>query len=219
VVTRWARFWKLGLFALMFIAVPCGAEPPKGQHAEKAATEAHDSHGEHIGHAGNVNTDPAEIRRDLAIYTLVVFLILLGILWKFAWGPIAASLDARESHIHSEIAQAEKANVEAKRLLAEHAKKLAEVQVEVRAILDEARRDAQHTQQEIVKQAQAEAQAISQRAQRDIEQARDQALKELFTQAADVATDMASRIVQRSLNPADHRDLVQQVLKELPSKN
>lgn len=174
---------------------------------------------EHIGHAGGVNTDPAEIRTDLAIYTFIVFLVLIALLSKYAWGPIAAALEAREKHIHEEIAEAERANLEAQRLLAEHGKKLAEVQNEVRAILDEARRDAQHSQQEIMKQAQLEADATRQRALRDIEQARDKALQELFQKAADVATDMAGQIVRRTINTQDHRDLVQQVLQQLPSRN
>jgi F-type H+-transporting ATPase subunit b len=93
------------------------------------------------------------------------------------------------------------------------------VQNEVRAIIDEARRDAQHTQQEILKQAQSEAQATRDRSVREIEQARDQALKDLFEQAANVATDVAAKIVRKSLNPQDHRELVAQVIKELPSRN
>jgi len=195
-----------------------GAQVSKDQEAHAQAAKGHDEH-EHIGLAGGTNKDPAEVRTDLAIWSFVVFLILLAILWKFAWGPIASALDAREKHIHNEIAEAEQANAEAKRLLAEHDKKLAEVQNEVRAILDEARRDAQHTQQEIMKQAQTEAQATRERAVREIEQARDHALQELFHTAADVATEVAGQIVRRSLNPQDHRDLVAQVIKELPSRN
>ena len=191
-----------------------GAELRAQEHAAGGSAEH-----EHIGHAGGVNDDPAEFKIDLAIYTFVVFLLLLLILGKTAWRPIVAALDAREKHIHNQIAEAEQANVEAKRLLAEHEKKLSEVQNEVRAILDEARRDAQHTQQEIMKQTQTEAQATRERAVREIEQARDHALQELFHTAADVATEVAGQIVRRTLNPQDHRDLVAQAIKELPSRN
>jgi F-type H+-transporting ATPase subunit b len=203
------QFSVLALAVMTFaVSAPCRGDAAEGQ-------DAHD----HIGHAGGVNTDPAEVRTDLGIWSFVVFLILLAILWKWAWGPIVTALDAREKHIHNEIAEAEAANAEAKRILAEHEKKMAEVQNEVRAILDEARRDAQHTQQEIMKQAQGEAQATRDRAVREIEQARDQALQELFHRAADAATEMASQIVHRSLNPQDHRDLVAKAMKELPSQN
>jgi F-type H+-transporting ATPase subunit b len=218
VVKRSARFRGLDLLAFALGAALFWAHGASGQEPAHAAADAQETH-EHIGHAGGVNTDPAEIKADLALYTLAVFSLLLWILWKFAWDPIMAALETREKHIHGEIAEAERANAEAKRLLAEHDRKLAEVQNEVRAILDEARRDAQHTQDEILKQAQAEAQATRERAVREIEQAKDHALQELFHQAADVATEIAGQIVRRSLNPQDHRDLVAQVIKELPSRN
>lgn len=214
-VFRLIRFWVLGIAVLTLAAgAPVRADNAKDGDAAQAG---HDDH--EIGHAGGVNTDPAEFKTDLAIYTFLLFLLLLGLLWKFAWGPIASALEAREKHIHGEIAEAERANAEAQRLLAEHEKKLAEVQNEVRAILDEARRDAQHTQAEILKQAQAEAQATRERAKREIGQARDEALKDLFDTAADLATELASRIIQRNLNPQDHRELAKQVLSQLPSKN
>lgn len=218
-ITRLACLCVLGLAVLAFApGATAWADDAAEQEPGHAKAGGGDTH-EHIGLAGGANPDPAEIKRDLAIYTFVVFLVLLAILWKFAWGPIASSLEAREKHIHNEIAAAERANAEAKRLLGEHEKKMAEVQTEVRAIIDEARRDAQHTQQEIMKQAQAEAQATRERAVREIEQAKDHALQELFHRAADVATEVAARIVRRTLNPQDHRDLVAQVIKDLPSRN
>ena len=155
----------------------------------------------------------------LAFWTLVVFGLLLFVLGKFAWKPLLEALQAREKHIQDSIQDVARANAEAKRLLGEHEKKMAEVQNEVRAIIDEARRDAQHTQQEIVKQAQVEAQAARDRATREIDQAKDHALQEIFHRAADVATEVAGQILRRSMNPQDHRDLVQQAIKDLPSRN
>ena len=164
-------------------------------------------------------SDGAPLRGELGFWSILVFLGLLAVLGRFAWRPLVEAIDAREKHIRDSVQDAERARDQAKALLAEHDKKLAEVQNEVRAILDEARRDAQQTQTEILKQAQSEAQNTRDRAKREIEQARDQALKELFDQAADLATEIAGRIVQRTLNPQDHRDLVQKALNELPSKN
>lgn len=209
-----------GCLVAVSIALILGLGPRAcAELASQEHAAADDAEHEHIGQAGGVSPDPAEFKIDLAIYTFVVFLLLLLILAKTAWRPIVAALDAREKHIHNEIAEAEAANTEAKRILAEHEKRMAVVQNEVRAIIDEARRDAQHTQQEILKLAQTEAQATRDRAVREIEQAKDHALQQLFHTAADVATEMAGQIVRRTLNPQDHRDLVAQVIKELPSQN
>jgi F-type H+-transporting ATPase subunit b len=193
-------------------------------HAVAVAADARSSSGEQpterehaVGTAHSGDSTP--ITGELSFWTLIMFGVLLAVLGRYAWGPLLDALDARERHIRDSLQEAERARDEARRLLAEHERKLADVQNEVRAILDEARRDAQHTQQEILKQAQAEAQATRERAKRDIEQARDHALQELFHRAADLATELASRILRRNLNLQDHRDLIQQVLNELPSKN
>ncbi len=114
-------------------------------------------------HEKNGAHSSGPVTGELGFWTLFVFAGLLFVLGKFAWKPMIEALDKREKHLRETLEEAERARVEASRSLAEHAKKLAEVQTEVRAILDEARRDAQQTQQEIMKQAQAEAQATSAR--------------------------------------------------------
>src|SRR5205823_13920536 len=89
---------------------------------------------------------------------------------------------------------------------------------QVRAILDEARRNAQAAADEIVKKAQAEAQASRKRAEREIGNARDQALAEIWTKTADLAVTVAGRVLAREMNPEDHHRLVQVALHELPER-
>jgi len=154
----------------------------------------------------------------LAFWTLVVFGLLLLVLKRFAWGPILKALDAREQTIRKDLEDAEQTRAKAQQLLEEHDRKLAAVQDEVRAILDEARRDAQHTSQSILRESQQEAQAIRERARREIEQARDHALKEIWDQAARLATMAAGRIIAKELSPADHERIVEQALAEFSSQ-
>lgn len=199
------------------------ADPPHEDAAHAAdaahAGEAHgDAHGHghaHFGAAG-VSEDPAEVKPDLAVYTFVIFLLLLAVLWKFAWGPIAAGLDKREQNIANHIAAAERSNEEAKRMLADYEKKLASAQDEVRAIIEEARRDADHTQQEILAKARSEAQAELERARREIDTATSHALRELAEKSTDLAIGLAGRIVQSELKPADHAKLIQDALAGFP---
>ena len=112
---------------------------------------------------------PLEFKKDLAIWTGFVFLVLFIVLRVFAWKPIAEGLEKREGHIADNIAAAERQNKEARRLLGEHQKKLDQVQDEVREIMEEARRDARHTQEEILAKAREEAQRERDRAIRDID--------------------------------------------------
>jgi len=144
---------------------------------------------------------------------------LVIILRKFAWGPIAAALEKREHHIAHEIAGAEKANHEAKALLADYQKKLDAAQLEVRGILDEARRDAENAKQTTVAEARAEAAAEGARVMRDIEAAKDAAMRELATVAADQALALAGKLLQQKLQPADHARLIDDALAKFPTKS
>jgi F-type H+-transporting ATPase subunit b len=191
------------------------AHPPAaGAHAGDEAA-GHDAHGE--GH--EVNLSPMTIDPDLAIYTLIVFIVLFIVLAKFAWRPIADGLDAREKGITDNIAAAQQTNDEARALLAQYEERLAAAHDEVRGILDEARRDAEHTQQEILAKAQAEAEHTRQRAVREIESASAAAMKEMAEHGSRLAVQLAGKIVQAELNSDGHSRLIQDALAKFPATN
>jgi F-type H+-transporting ATPase subunit b len=169
------------------------------------------------GHAAAADPDPLIIDVDLAIWTLIVFLVVLAVLWKFAWGPIVDALEHREQHISDHIAGAERANEDAKRNLADYETKLAEAANEVREMIEEARQDADHTRQEIVADAKREAGAERDRALRDIETAKGTALKELAENSANLAVDLAGKIIQEKLKPEDHSALIRKAVDGFPA--
>ncbi|MCG8584231.1 MAG: F0F1 ATP synthase subunit B [Pirellulales bacterium] len=183
-----------------------------------AAAKGKDGH-DHIGHAdaGPMLSDPTEFKWDLALWSAVVFVLLVLVLWKFAWGPICEALDRRETHISDQIAGVERANEEAKRNLADYEKKLAEASNEVREMIEEARRDADHTRQEIVADAKREAEAERDRALRDIETAKGSALKELAENSANLAVDLAGKIIEEKLKPEDHSALIRKAVDGFPA--
>ena len=98
--------------------------------------------------AGAVN--PLEWKSDLAIWTAVVFLFLLAILWKFAWKPITEGLNKREQNIADQIAQAEAANQKANDILADYESKLIAAREEVRGIVEQGRRNAEKQGQVLI---------------------------------------------------------------------
>ena len=184
---------------------------------------AADDHGDH-SHIGGPQTadeaklaaDPTEVSLDLATFTFVVFLLLLAILWKFAWGPISEALERREHGIAENIAAAQRSHVEAKVMLAQYETKLAGAAAEVRELIEEARRDAEVTKQQILAEAKAGADAERQRALRDIEAATDSALKSLAERSATLAVDLAGKIVQTKLSPDEHNRLIQEAVSRFP---
>ncbi len=162
---------------------------------------------------------PLSFKTDLAIWSLVVFVLFVFVLKKIAWGPLSAGLDAREQRIREDIAGAESARERAEAMLADHEAKLAGVQEEVKEILAEARGDAEHTKNEIMAAAQSEAEATRDRAIGEIERARDQALKELFDQVSTQVAAATEHVLGRSLDAADQQRLIGEALAEMTSES
>jgi F-type H+-transporting ATPase subunit b len=194
-----------------------GAQAPSDEvgHAvhdvgDALAEEAH--HGAAPGSSNPVTLDP-----DLAIVTGIIFLLLLAVLWKFAWGPIIEALDRRESTLAEQLAAAKRSEDESRRLLAEHEKKLAGAASEVKQLLDQARRDAELQKQQIVESAQAAAAAEKDRAVREIHAAKHAALHDLAQKSVSTAVSLAGEIVHRQLNTEDHSRLIGDALQQLSS--
>jgi F-type H+-transporting ATPase subunit b len=154
-------------------------------------------------------------RYDLGIYTFIVFIALLVILGKFAWGPMMRGLDEREAHLRKIHDDAEAARAESQRALADVQARLAKANEEVRAMLDEARRDAQVVKDQMKADAAGEIQAERDRIRRDIEMARDQALQQIYQQAVQLAALVSTKAVKRELTPADHTRLLDEALSDL----
>jgi F-type H+-transporting ATPase subunit b len=189
------------------------AAPLTAEAAESVDTAVHGeaAHGGAAAHKPNVMTfDP-----DLAVFTAIVFLMLLAVLWKFAWGPISEALDRREGSIATQIDQARRSNEEAKQLLAQHQAQLDRAADQVKGLLDQARRDAEAQRQQIVAEAQRAAAGERDRAVREIGAAKNQALHELTERSVDAAVELAGRIVGRELTPQRHADLIHETLPQL----
>ncbi len=161
---------------------------------------------------------PLNLKTDLALWSLVTFLVFLVVLRKFAWSPLISALDQREHKIKQSLADAEAARIKAETMLAHHAKKLESVQDEVKAILAEARRDAEHTKQDIVATANKEAESTRKRAVEDIEYARDLAMKELFDFVSSNVIGATEHVLGRALTDGDQNRLVQEALNQMGSK-
>ncbi|MDB5298988.1 MAG: atpF [Phycisphaerales bacterium] len=154
-----------------------------------------------------------------AIWTLVIFLIFLAILYPTAWKQVLAGLKKREERIRNDIANAEAARLKAEATLKDFNAQLATAGAKSQEIIAKATLDAQAVADRIRVQAQKEAEEAKERATRDIAEARDQALREIYEQAAGLSTSIAEKILRRTLNPDDQRDLVAQSLEQLQKVN
>ncbi|MBX6312171.1 MAG: F0F1 ATP synthase subunit B [Isosphaeraceae bacterium] len=209
---------------LLGLALAVGPRPAQAQNAATAAQHAAEvtsgepttEHGT-AGHGGSETPNILEFKPPLALATLIVFLVLLLVLWRFAWGPLSQALAERERNLERTLEETERNRAESERLLAEHNARLAQATEEVRALIERARRDAEATAQGIIQKAQEEAESARQRAERDINSAKDQALMEIWSKTADLAISVAGKVLERQLSADDHRRLVEVALNELPA--
>ena len=200
-----ARMFRALAFVLAIELV--GAVPiPTAVAAQDAAA---------AGHEEAAAANPLVVDPDLAIWTGIIFLVLLVVLGKFAWPPIVEALEQRERRIADQIAAAEAKHEEAKQILAQHEARLASAADEVRALLEEARRDAEHTKAQIVAEARQAAQTEHDRALRDVQQATDVAMKQLAETSAVLAIQLASKVVQEEISPAQQDRLVREAVGRL----
>jgi len=218
----------------------CGAEA--ADHADHTADSGHaagaghseldhgaeSDHGEEPTGHGEQQTaasdpNPLAIDPDLALWTLGIFALLMFLLSKFAWPAISTALVERERRIESNIAEAEAKHEESKQLLAQHGAKLAGAADQVRELLEEARRDAEHTKAEIVAEAKQAADQERDRAIRDVERAADNAMKNLAQSSANLAVDLAGKVVRQNITAEQQAELVREALSSLaassPSSN
>ncbi len=150
-----------------------------------------------------------------AVWTLVIFLLVVFVLGKFAWGPLLAGLQKREQFIRDSLEQAKAENDKATALAAEYEQKVLEAKTEATAIVEEGRRDAEAVKRQIEEQGRAEADKMIKRARREIEIAQQTAVKEIYVTSARLATDLAARILGREVNANDHERLIAESIERI----
>jgi len=148
----------------------------------------------------------------LMAWTLIIFVILAFVLTKFAFGPITKSVEARERALEDAITSAQRDREEAARLLAEHRAALDASRGEAQKLIADARVAAERVRAELVEQAHAEQASMLERARQEIESEKARAVADLRREAVDLAIAGAGKVIERNLDQASNRQLVESFL-------
>jgi len=171
--------------------------------------------GEAWAQGGEGTTPLFTVNLGTTVWTTIVFLALLFILRRFAWGPILRTVEAREEGIQSAIDEATRRNAEAERLLREHREQLADARRQASELISEGKAAGERLRKEIEEKARAEGQAMLERARDEIEREKDAALDALRRESVDLALAAAGRILRDKLDQNRDRELVERYLAEL----
>jgi F-type H+-transporting ATPase subunit b len=153
-----------------------------------------------------------------AIWTLAIFLIVVLVLGKFAWGPILGLLQQREAFIHNALSEAKRDRDLAEASLREYSAKLQAAHAEAAALVEEARRDGERLREEIRQRARTEAENTLTNAQRQIQLETTRALEQIRREAVDLSVMIASKIIQRNLTKEDNERLIDDALKQVEGR-
>ncbi len=157
----------------------------------------------------------ASLRYDLGIWTVVIFLLFFFFASKFIWPKVLTAFQSRADAIEQGLSEAEKARNEAKALMADLAKERAEAADKVKAIIDEAKRDAQTTADDLLTKARADITTERERLKREIQIEVDQAMQSLWTKTASLATQVAGKAIRKQFDGDQQRRLIDEAVAEL----
>lgn len=166
------------------------------------------------GHKSEANLNPLQFHFGEAFWNLLVFLLLLALLAKFVLPAIRDGLNAREQKLRGDLLAAEKARSDAEQSMDDYKSQLAEARKEAQSIVAEARTAAQQAANADKAKIEADMQKMKENAKRDIAAAREQAMADIYTQAAELSTSIAGKILRREINAQDQQSLVDESVQQ-----
>lgn len=149
------------------------------------------------------------------LFQLVMFIILIALITKFAWGPLMGIMKQREEHIANEIDAAEQSRIEAKKLLEEQRDLLKEARNEAQALIESAKKQGDVQREEIIVAARAESERLKDSAKVEIEQQKEKAVAAIREQVASLSVLIASKVIEKELSAEDQEKLINEYIQEV----
>ncbi|MBD0320576.1 MAG: F0F1 ATP synthase subunit B, partial [Gemmatimonadetes bacterium] len=154
----------------------------------------------------------------LIIWTIVVFLVVLVVLSKFAFPKILGAVEAREANLRELAEAAERDRREAAAMMEENRRILEDTRHRVQEAINESRTSAERIRADMLAETRREQEALLERARRDIATERENALEAVRREAVDVSMRAAERLVRRNLDAEDNRRLVREYLGQVSAQ-
>ena len=142
-------------------------------------------------------------------------MIQLVIFKKLLLNPVKKVIAERKAKADSQIADAQKLRSEAEAMKAEYEQNLQNARNEANQIVASAQKTAAARSEELLGEARAQAAALKQKAEADIAQERKKAVNEVKDEIGGIAMEIASKVVEREISEKDHKDLIDEFIKNV----
>jgi len=153
------------------------------------------------------------------IWGSLSFLILFFFIAKYGFPAIKKGMDSRAQKIRDSLDDAESTRTEARTILDQYQRQLADAKSESARIIEEARQAADKLRQDLRKQAETEVAEVKQRAQDDITTQVERAKAELQAQVSAMSIDLAEKVVERSLDRETNQALIESFIRQTGASN
>lgn len=150
-----------------------------------------------------------------SVITIIAVFVLFLCLSHFLFNPARKMLSKRSEKIADDISSAQKDRTDAEAMKAEYEEKLKDVNKEAESILADARKRGLENENRIIAQAKEEAAAILERARTEAELEKQKAADEVKKEMITVASAMASKFVEQSMDATVQNRLIDETLKEM----
>lgn len=167
-----------------------------------------------LGSAGAGQATDLSLNTGDIIFQLAMFLILLALLKKYAWGPLMGIMKQREEHIAGEIDAAEKSRTETSKLLEEQRELLKQARQEAQGLIENAKKQGDIQRDEIITLARTESDRIKESAKAEIEREKEQAVATIRDQVASLSVMIASKVIEKELNATEQEKLINDYINE-----
>jgi F-type H+-transporting ATPase subunit b len=188
--------------------------------APKFANEAAKQCYEKLIHGGTIDDcqkapSPIAPAKNEVIWGSLAFVVLLGIMWKFALPQVRNMMEAREQRIREDLERADGAKNESEQVLEQYRAQLADARNEASRILEDARQAADQMRRDLIARAESEAADLRTRASQDISLATERAQRELQDRVGNLAIDLAEVIVKQNLDRNAQQQLIENYINEV----
>ncbi|SDC52933.1 F-type H+-transporting ATPase subunit b [Melghirimyces thermohalophilus] len=149
------------------------------------------------------------------LFQVVAVLILMLLLKRYALGPIMNVMNERQEYIEKQISSAEESRKEAEKMVSEQKEALARSRQEAKELLERARAQKEREAEEIIRDARERADRMISEARSEIASEKEKAIKELRDQVGVLSVSLASKVMEKELDPKDQAKLVDQYLDQV----
>ncbi|MCB1188518.1 F0F1 ATP synthase subunit B [bacterium] len=153
------------------------------------------------------------------VASLVGFLILMAVLKKPLWTAVPQVIDSRRKSIEDAFDEIDRARTELAKQQAEYEKRMADINAEAQAKMQEALDKGQAAAAEIKAHAEEAREKLLARTQEDIQREKEKALAELNNAAIDLSFRIAQRVMKEDLDKDRHDRLVSSFISDMRELN